>query len=165
MSAVQTQANTALDYDLDVFAPRQQRQRQPLKVVKSEQKKKLGRINWRSVSVMALAALALALIVAILMSQTTVTELTGSIQDQQANLVELQSEYAYLNNELEMKSNVSEVEEYAETQLGLVKLDKSQVSYVSGGETDTVTRNKTGFGRIADGFSKGLLSVMEYFTS
>ena len=93
------------------------------------------------------------------------TELTGDIQTQQQQLVELQSEYAYLSNEMEMKANITQVEQYAQDQLGLVKLDQSQIIYVSGKAENSVTRTKTGFGRFADELSSGLLSIMSYFTS
>lgn len=152
-------------YDLDTFAPRRQRQRQPLKVVKNKKRRKLLGIDLRVVKIVALASIFLALVASVLYSHTTATELAGRIKTEQDALVELESEYAYLNNELDMKSNIATVEEYATGQLGLVKMDRSQVTYVYGGDENTITRTKTGFGRLTDQLQKGILSAMEYLTS
>jgi cell division protein FtsL len=50
---------------------------------------------------------------------------------QLAELEKLQSENISLQSELAQKTNMTAVEEYAEKQLGLSKLDKSQVEYIS----------------------------------
>lgn len=156
--------NTAA-YDLETFAPRSRRERQPLRVVKNKKRRRVLGIDLRVVKIVALTSVFLALVASVLYSHTTATELAGQVKVQQDALVELESEYAYLNNELDMKSNISTVEEYATSQLGLVKMDRSQVTYVYGGEENTITRTKTGFGRIADQVQKGILSAMEYLTS
>lgn len=156
------------EYDLATFAPRPERRREELRVVKTPKKKGLLRrlpVSMQTLSLMLMGALMAGLMLSVLFSQTKVTELTGDIQTQQQLLVELQSEYAYLSNEMEMKANITQVEQYAQDQLGLVKLDQSQIIYVSGKAENSVTRTKTGFGRFADELSSGLLSIMSYFTS
>lgn len=156
--------NTA--YDLSVFAPRPERQRQPLQVVHNPHPKKkfLGKVEWGAVKAVATAAVVLALVCSVLYGQTRSTELTASIKAQQDTLAELQDDYEYLSTQLEMKTNISAVEEYA-AGLGLTPADKSQVVYVYDGEENTVTRSKTGFGKFADTVAKGFLSMMEYFAS
>ena len=105
----------------------------------------------------------LSLVVSVLVSQATATMLMGDIQVQKDELTELQSEYDYLNNELAMKANITEIEEYAQNQLGLVKMERGQVSYVAQDDQDTVTRSKTGFSRVTQWISDMASAVAEYF--
>lgn len=159
----------ALDYDLEVFAPREERRSTPLKVVKNnnnKKKKKLfGRfaVDMKLVKGVATVTFVLSLVVSVLVSQATATMLMGDIQVQKDQLTELQSEYDYLNNELAMKANITEIEEYAQNQLGLVKMERGQVSYVAQNDQDTVTRNKTGFSRVTQWISDMASAVAEYF--
>lgn len=76
--------------------------------------------------------------------------------------MELRSEYDYLNNQLEMQTNLTEVENYARTELGLVKMDKSQITYVAGGEEARVVRQASGFQRFMQHVTGGFLSFMAY---
>ncbi len=153
-------------YDLNVFAPRPKRQRQPLHVVKNPRprKKLLGKIDLNAVKIVAVAAVFLALICSVLYGQTRSTELTAEIKSQEDTLSELQSDYQYLSTQIEMKTNISAVEEYAAS-LGLAQMDSSQIYYVYGDEENTVTRSKTGLDKFADTVTKGFMSMMEYFTS
>lgn len=161
-------SQAALDYDLEVFAPREERRREPLKVVKNKKKKKtklFGRfaVDMKLVKAVAVVTFVLSLVVSVLVSQATATMLMGDIQVQKDTLTELQSEYDYLNNELAMKANITEIEEYAQNQLGLVKMERGQVSYVAQSDKDTVTRSKTGFGRVTQWLAETANAVAEYF--
>lgn len=161
-------SQAALDYDLEVFAPREQRRREPLKVVKNKKKKKtklfgLFAVDMKTVKAVAVATFVLSLVVSVLVSQATATMLMGDIQVQKDALTELQSEYDYLNNELAMKANITEIEEYAQNQLGLVKMERGQVSYVAQSDKDTVTRSKTGFSRVTQWLAETANAVAEYF--
>ena len=76
--------------------------------------------------------------------------------------VELQGENVSLQSELAQKTNMSKVEEYAENELGLKKLDKSQIEYVTV-ESDSVAKvvkaeDDNVFVKIKHWFS----SVLEY---
>ena len=89
-------------------------------------------------------------------------ELGGQIGDMQSELTELRSEYDYLNNQLEMQTNLTEVENYARTELGLVKMDKSQITYVAGNEEARVVRQASGFQQFLQHITGGFLSFMSY---
>lgn len=152
-------------YDLNTFAPRPRRRRQPLHVVSNPQPKKLfGKVDLSAAKVVVAAAVFIALMFSVLAAQTRATELTSEIKTQQDALAELQDDYDYLSTQIEMKTNISAVEEYAAT-LGLAKMDQSQVYYVYGEDQDAVVRSKTGLGKFADTVAKGFMSMMEYFTS
>ena len=161
-------SQAALDYDLEVFAPREERRREPLKVVKNKKTKKtklFGRfaVDMKLVKVVAVVTFVLSLVVSVLVSQATATMLMGDIQVQKDALTELQSEYDYLNNELAMKANITEIEEYAQNQLGLVKMERGQVSYVAQSDKDTVTRSKTGFSRVTQWLGETASAIAEDF--
>ena len=136
----------AAAYDLNVYARSAQRAqragRERLRVEKTEKRVVLRRLWQRA--------------------QSTLTELGGQIGKKQDELVELRSEYDYLNNQLEMQTNLTEVENYARTELGLVKMDKSQITYVAGGEEARVVRQTSGFQRFMQHITGGFLSFMAY---
>ena len=155
----------AAAYDLNVYArsaPRAQRAgRERLRVEKTEKRVVLRRL-WQRAQFIVLCAVALGLICSVLVAQSTLTELGGQIGKKQDELVELRSEYDYLNNQLEMQTNLTEVENYARTELGLVKMDKSQITYVAGGEEARVVRQASGFQRFMQHITGGFLSFMAY---
>ena len=153
------QSNTA--YDLERFAPREQKPR--LRVAKTPKKRRfLARYNLKWLKVVAAAAVMLALVCSVLYSQTQATELSANIKNQQDELTDLQSDYTYLTNELEMKTNLSTVKEYALSTLQMVKLDRSKITYVMADEQNTVVRTSSGLARVADEVTQGVLSFMEY---
>ena len=150
-------------YDLNTFAPREVRQRQNLKVVKNPKGKKklsLQRLYW--VKVVALAAFFFALVCSLLYSQAKVTELGAAIDSQSSVLADLQTDYDYLNSQMEMKTNMKSLQEYATSQLGMVALDRSQITYVYTDDENSIVRHKTGLGQLASNVSQSVLSFMEY---
>lgn len=154
---------TATVYDLNTFAPREARPRRELKVVKNPKANKVvpwKRLRW--IKAVALAALFLALVCSLLYSQAKVTELGAAIDGQASVLADLNSDYDYLTSQMEMKTNMKSVEEYATSQLGLVALDRSQITYVYGDDENSIVRYKTGLGQLASDVSNGILSFVEY---
>ncbi|MEG2653667.1 MAG: hypothetical protein RSA17_08810 [Ruthenibacterium sp.] len=111
-----------------------------------------------------LSTLFLTLVCGVLYLQTNVTELSAKVESQQAELVNLQSEYTYLSNELEMKTSLKNVEEYATTRLGLVKLDQSQVVYVQRNPGSTITRKEGMLERMLGFASKSTKGLSSYMT-
>ncbi len=66
---------------------------------------------------------------ALVQSEAKLTEYTQQIQTQQTALTEAQSEYNYLESTLNASVNLDQVERVAK-QLGLVKVNESQVTYI-----------------------------------
>lgn len=154
---------SATVYDLNTFAPREARQRRELKVVKNPKANKtLSRQALSLVKVIALSAFLLAFVCSLLYSQAKVTELGAAIESQTKVLEDLNSDYDYLTSQMEMKTNMKSVEEYATSQLGLVALDRSQITYVDGSDENSIVRYKTGLGQLATDVSQGILSFVEY---
>lgn len=135
------QTNAA--YDLERFAPREQKPR--LRVAgQPKPKRGLARYNLKWIKAVAFASVFLALVCSVLYSQVQSTELSAQIRTQEDTLADLQSEYTYLSNEMEMKTNLSAVQEYATNTLKMVKMDRSQVTYVTTGQENKVERSDTG---------------------
>lgn len=160
--SILTTDNTA--YNLSDFAPRPERERQALRVAPTDNRpaKLFGRLDVRWVKAVALASVMLALVCSVLFSQTRATELTASIASRQSDLTSLKSEYTYLSNEMEMKTNLKTVELYATQKLGLVQMDKSQITYVTSDDANRIERHEKGLAQAAREISGGVLSFMEY---
>ncbi|MEG1925461.1 MAG: hypothetical protein RR415_06915 [Ruthenibacterium sp.] len=150
-------------YDLETFAPREPRERLHV-AARTKKRRRLSFITLRNVKIAAVAVIVLSLVCSVLYSQTKATEMSGQIAMQQQELLDLQSEYTYLSNEVEMKTNLTSVEEYARTKLGLVKIDKSQITYVERKNDEVIVRPKNELQKIFGSVSTQAMSFMEYLT-
>ena len=150
-------------YDLDTFAAREPRERLHVAPV-VKKRRRLSFLTLRNIKIIAVAVIFVTLVCSVLYSQTTATEMAGQIAMQQKVLVGLQSEYTYLSNEVEMKTNLANVEEYARTKLGLVKIDKSQVTYVERKSEDVIVRPQNDLQKMFGSVSTQAMSFMEYLT-
>lgn len=83
------------------------------------------------VKIMAVCMLALAIFGAMIFGKVEISSLCSEQTKQLEQLEQLQGENVSLQSELAQKTNMSKVEEYAENELGLKKLDKSQIEYVT----------------------------------
>lgn len=151
------QTNTA--YDFSRFERREQAP--PLRVVKRTKRQKI-RAGFRWARVVAFAALFLALVVSVLYSQVQSTELSAQLRREQEHLEDLQSEYTYLTNEMEMRTNLSAVQSYAANVLKMIKMDRSQITYVTAAQENSVERSGGGFRRLTDELAHTMASIVEY---
>lgn len=147
-------------YDLELFENRAQRPRAKVRAVRG--RKKASRLNLQTVKTVAMAVVMAALVVGFLYSQATITELTVDIQNVQSELVSEQSTYNYLSGVLDSKTSLRNVEQIAAGELGLVKVDRSQVTYFSLESESVINRPETAAQKITEFLSTGLLSLMEY---
>ncbi len=151
------QTNTAYD-----FARFERREQKPqLRVVKRTKTQKI-KAGIRAVRVVAIAALFLALVVSVLYSQVQSTELSAELRRQQNQLEDLQSEYTYLANEMEMRTNLSAVQEYAANVLKMIKMDRSQITYVTAAQENSVERTGGGLKRVTEDLTHMMASFVEY---
>lgn len=147
-------------YDLELFENRAQRPRAKVRAVRG--KKRASRLNLQTVKTAAVAVVMAALVVGFLYSQATITELTVDIQNVQSDLVSEQSTYNYLSGVLDSKTSLRNVEQIAAGELGLVKVDRSQVTYFSLESESVINRPETAAQKITEFLNTGLLSLMEY---
>ena len=118
-------------YDLSFYEQEQERhiarkEKKESVIIKAQTKFSLGRkiANILSVAVM------ITLIVAVIATNAAVTTASTQIADMQDEIIRLESEKAYLEFTLESRMTLDQIENYAQTQLGMVKMDSAQKKYV-----------------------------------
>ncbi len=81
-----------------------------------------------------LITVALALLASLIFGKVEISSLYTQRAELESELTQLENENVSLQSELAERMNMTKVEEYAKNNLGLQKLDKSQIEYV---EVDT----------------------------
>lgn len=150
-------AQTAHQYNFDHFEDHVQvtpRRRQRTRVSRYA-------AGMRWISKIAAAALMLAMVLSLLLSQAQVTELTGDVQSTQADLENARSTYAYLSGQLDERSSLNNIEAQA-VALGLVKMDRSQISYVTLQTESRIELPESEAGKLFEEMNTGMLSIFEY---
>ena len=111
-----------------------------------------------------MAALALARFCAMLLySNMNLTRLTKEIGEQETALEQVQSEYVSLKARKEQTLSISYVENYAQNELGMVKMDPSQIEYIEMTKPEvTEVSDTTKLGDAAANLMRGFTAVLEY---
>lgn len=111
-----------------------------------------------------MAALALACFCIIMLySNMQLTRLTKEIGEQKTALEQVQSEYVSLKARQEQTLSISYVENYAQNQLGMVKMDPSQIEYIEITKPEvTEVSDTTKLGDAAANLMRGFTAVLEY---
>ena len=146
-------------YDLELFENRAARPRPRVRSVRGKNRARAALRVFKTAAVLVVMA---ALVVGYLNSQATITELTVDIQNAQSELVSEQSTYNYLSGVLDSKTSLRSVEQVAAGELGLVKVDRSQVTYFSLESESVIHRPESPAQRITEFLSTSLLSLMDY---
>lgn len=92
------------------------------------------------------------------------TDLTKQVEEKKTQLAQLESEYTSLNAKKENSVDLSQVENYAENVLGLVKLDRSQEEYLELQKNDQVQVNEgsSGVEKLASSFVKSFSAILSF---
>ena len=96
------------------------------------------------VKIILAAVVAVAICVTMIYSQVVLTELTSEVGFYENRITELDTEYVRLQSKLEAITSIKTLEEAAENELGLAKIDSSQVEYVNLTGEDQITVARTG---------------------
>ena len=125
-------------YNFEMFEPQKQRTQPQFKVV---QNKKMERVRTRNgiLKVATYLTVFLVGVIYVLFNQIAITEITNEVSNKNAELNTLQNEYRMLEAQLESSVALTNIEETVTRQLGLTKLDSSQITYLSLSEEDTYT--------------------------
>ena len=107
-----------------------------LQVVENTEAKPAKGGHW--VRLFFLMAAAVMVVAAIINSQVRLTEMSHLVAEEKAKLVELQSENVRLQSELEGKMSIKTLESQAVNELGMSKVDNSQITYLNMSEGDQV---------------------------
>ena len=100
----------------------------------------------------------------ILFFQMQLTDLSAAVGEQNDRLNELSAENVSLTTKQMNSMNMDEVEEYAVNNLGMVKMDNSQIEYVELTNPDTVTvaDNGMSLGSLFAGLARSFSAIVEY---
>ena len=109
------------------------------------------------------AALLLGLIFSVGHSQARITELNGQINDTRTDLTAAQSEYDYLSTKMSDITSRASLQDVAEGQLGLVKADQSQITYIQLEEQSVIEKTGSDAGRVLVGIRTAALNLLDSF--
>ena len=109
------------------------------------------------------AALLLGLIFSVVHSQARITELNGQINDTRTGLTAAQSEYDYLSTKMSDITSRASLQDGAEGQLGLVKADQSQITYIQLEEQSVIEKTGSDAGRVLVGIRTAALNLLDSF--
>ena len=109
------------------------------------------------------AALLLGLIFSVVHSQARITELNGQINDTRTGLTAAQSEYDYLSTKMSYITSRASLQDVAEGQLGLVKADQSQITYIQLEEQSVIEKTGSDAGRVLVGIRTAALNLLDSF--
>ena len=92
------------------------------------------------------------------------TRLTNTISEQQAKIVDLDSQYTTLLADQGSSMTLAEVEDYAKNQLGMVSYDRSQEEYLAVERPDQVVVEKgsSGVDKLVSSLVKSFNAVLSF---
>ena len=147
-------------YDLSFYEQEQERhiarkEKKESVIIKAQTKFSLGRkiANILSVAVM------ITLIVAVIATNAAVTTASTQIADMQDEIIRLESEKAYLEFTLESRMTLDQIENYAQTQLGMVKMDSAQKKYV---ELETENKIVVNQSPVKEKLDEAIQTILSY---
>lgn len=155
-------------YDDEVYRlqkSRRQQSQEALHVVR-KQGKTVRRTRRGVFPLQQLMCFALVLFVsgAMIYANVSLTRVTSELAIQQDMLEDLSSESIALKAEKDKSLSLSYVEQYAQNELGMVKLDTNQVEYVEMNNPDQIHVRQTGISvkSAMSGLAKGFNAIVEY---
>ena len=115
----------------------------------------------RTAVIVLILAVSGGLAISSLMSGATLMELNAQVDEVSAQLAEAQSEYDYLNTRMNDITSRASLQQVAEGELGLVKADPSQITYVQLEDQSIIERNTGAAGRLLDEVRTAALSLLD----
>lgn len=110
----------------------------------------------------ALFVMVLIIVCSILYNNMILTELTSQIEDAEAQFEMLKNEDRLMQVELESKTSLRTVQDIAENELGMAKVESYQVQYIDLGAGDRVVLARAPQLNMADYIHMAYRSVLEY---
>ena len=108
-----------------------------------------------------LSILVLGLVVSLLYSQATISALSSEIESTRQELLTAQSTYDYLSGEMDDITSTTNIAAIAQGELGLVKADPSQITYIDLESEGLIRRNESNLSRLLSGFQTAALSLID----
>ena len=135
-------------------APRLERPQPAVKVVRG------GDYGLNRARRFARLAIVLGLVISVLYSHAKLTELSGEINEVNTQLAAARSEYDYLSTRMSDITSRASLQEVAEGQLGLVKLDPSQITYVQLEDESVIQKSTNTAGKLLGEVRTAALSLL-----
>ena len=142
-------------------APRLERPQPAVKVVRGgDYGLNRARRFARMVARVLALAIVLGLVISVLYSHAKLTELSGEINEVNTQLAAARSEYDYLSTRMSDITSRASLQEVAEGQLGLVKLDPSQITYVQLEDECVIQKSTNTAGKLLGEVRTAALSLL-----
>lgn len=124
--------------------PRMELVKKPKKTL-YQAKKEMQRTALQTAKIIVVSVFLLSMLAALLFSRIKVDELDRQISDAQTKITSAQSENVRLNMKLDSMISLEKVESYAQTNLGMVKMENHQIEYIdlSGSDKVVLSGNKS----------------------
>ena len=147
----------------DNTARKQEKAAASVRVVKGGRYSALAKMQhaMRTAGTLFLCALSLGLVVSVIQSKAKITALSGEIENTRSQLTEAQSEYDYLSSRMSAITSRSNISEVAEGDLGLVKADSSQLTYLRLEDESVLVKNTSGAVKLLDHIKMAGLSLID----
>lgn len=142
-------------YDFERFETK------PRVVENKEMNKVVRKRNFRTVKLVFMTAVLLALVYCVLSSQTKITELNSQITERQSVLQDEQATGDFLENKVGSSVDMTAVAQYAKSR-GMVQMDSTQVNYVTLQSENEIEVSENSVESILEKFTAGFMSIMEY---
>lgn len=141
--------------------PVQQERERNLRVAPAPRRRRKAGIRPSLLACIAILAVTSAYI---LFCQMQLTQITAQVSEQSDKLDELAAENVSLTTKKVNSMNLDEVEKYAANELGMVKIDNSQIEYVELTNPDSVTVADSGISldTLFAGLARSFSAIVEY---
>lgn len=114
----------------------------------------------RTLLSLLVCALVLGLIVSVVQSQARITELSGEIESARRDLSAAQSDYDYLSTTMSSITSRTNVADIAEGDLGLVKADSSQITYIRLEDESIIAKTSSSAAKLLENMRTAALSLI-----
>ncbi len=146
-------------YDLSAYEPKKEQQRQ--EVVELRVVKRNGEAQGTPIKVILGIILAVSLTISMIYNQVALAEVSDEINSARSELVALQDEGEKLREELDSAMSIKNIEKEAEA-LGMVKIEKDRVHYITIDTEDVVESVDNTKGTIVSRIKEIFSTILEY---
>lgn len=143
------------------FLPTGNEPKQPLRLAPEQKRRAKHRVR---PNLMLAVGVSVVVALYILVCQMQMTKLTADVTSQTKLLDELAAESVLLSSKQAYELDMSEIESYAVKNLGMVKMDNSQIEYIELTNPDNITVSSAGMSldTLFSGLARSFSAVVEY---
>ena len=154
-----------LAYDYSIYDEETEQELEDTEKEQQRRKKAHGAGHKTTTSVikaLAVAAAVMGLLCAMIYGRVELTSLYSKQSELETELSRLQNENVSLESDLAQKTGLTKIEDYVENELGLRKLDRSQIEYVEVPKTKVAEAAENDDGNLFVSIKRWFSGVLEY---